>query len=107
MAFSNSDEKISFGRDTSFLRATLIASSIKSFNPVCFKADVSIIGQFNNIERRFVSILIFLFFNKSAIFKAITTGTPVSINCVVKYKFLSIFVASTKLIITSGLSFKI
>ena len=34
-----------------------------------------------------------------------TTGTPVSISCVVRYKFLSMLVASTKSMITSGFSF--
>ena len=63
------------------------------------------IGQFNNIERRSTSILIPRFSNKSAIFKAMTTGTPVSISCVVRYKFLSMLVASTKSMITSGFSF--
>ena len=105
IAASTSLEKISFGRSTVFFFATLIASSTTSSRPFPFNADVSTIGQFNNIERRSTSILIPRFSNKSAIFKAMTTGTPVSISCVVRYKFLSMFVASTKSMITSGFSF--
>ena len=105
IAFSNFLEKISLGKIVSFFKAILTALSISISNPVCFNAEVSIIGQFNKLERRSTLISIFCFFTKSTIFKAITTGIPVSINCVVKYRFLSILVASTKLIITSGLSF--
>ena len=47
-----------------------------------------------------------LFRTSSIIFKASTIGILISISCSVKYKFLSIFVASTILIIPSGFSFK-
>ena len=106
-AASISLEKISLGRSTSFLLATLIAVSTSASSPVCFRAEVSTIGQSNNIESLFVSILIPLFSRRSVMFSAITTGTPVSISCVVRYRLRSIFVASTRSIITSGLSFKI
>ena len=104
-AFSRSLEKISPGRSACFLEATFTASSISASRPLCFKAEVSTIGQFSSMESRFVSMRIFRFASRSDMFSAITTGIPVSISCVVKYRFLSIFVASTRSIITSGFSF--
>ena len=104
-AASNSLEKISLGRSASFFLATLTASSISLSRPVCFNADVSTIGQSRSMERRSMSILIPLLASRSAIFNAITTGIPVSIIWVVRYKLRSMFVASTRFTITSGSSF--
>ena len=77
---SSSSEKISFGRSISDFLATFTASSISLSSPSPFSADVSIIGQSSSIESLFTSILIPLFARRSAMFSAITTGTPVSIS---------------------------
>ena len=106
IAFSKSAENISAGNSTSFVLAVRIASSISLSRPSPFSADVSMIGQPSTMDSRSVSILISRFSSRSAIFKAITTGTPVSINCVVRYRFRSMLVASTRFTITSGCSFK-
>ena len=44
------------------------------------------------------------FFSRSAMFRAMTTGTPVSISWVVRYRFRSMLVASTRSMMTSGSS---
>ena len=77
---SSSAEKISFGRSISDFLATFTASSISLSSPSPFSADVSMIGQSSSIESLFTSILIPLFARRSAMFSAITTGTPVSIS---------------------------
>ncbi len=69
-----------FWKITLLFFAALIASSISLSRPSPFSADVSTIGQSSSMERRLTSILIPLFSRRSAMFSAITTGTPVSIK---------------------------
>ena len=83
------------------------ASSTTSLRPVFLRADVSTIGQPSFFDNASTSILMSFFLIRSAILRASTTGIPVSRSCVVRYRFLSILVASTRSIITSGFSFKI
>ena len=104
-AFSISSVKISFGSAASFLWATSTALSISLSRPVCFNAEVSTTGQFINMERRSTSIFMPLFSRRSVMFNAMTTGTPVSMSWVVKYRLRSMLVESTRSTITSGFSF--
>ena len=99
--------KIALTVPAAWLFATLIASAITSFRPVFFSAEVSMIGQPSFLDSAFTSMLMPFFFRRSHIFKAITTGIPVSISCVVRYRLRSMLVASTKSTMTSGFSFKI
>ena len=74
-------------------------STFSSSSSDCFK-----ILNFISSSISFFKIVVLFCLTKSIIFKAITTGTSISKSCVVKYKFLSKFVASTTLIMQSGFS---
>ena len=78
--------------------------SINSSMPVFFNADILIVVVCRYFSRIFSSILIFFFSSISDIFNAIITFVSSSNNWVVKYRLLSIDVASTILIIKSGCS---
>ena len=82
------------------------AFSINSSKFSCFNAEISMTGTPSLLSNAFASIVSPFFLTTSLIFKATTTGTSISSNCVVKYKFLSKFVASTMLITQSGFSSK-
>ena len=81
------------------------ATSINSSKFNFLSADTSTIGIPNFSDISFVFNLSLFFLTTSIILNAKTIGIPISDNCVVRYKFLSIFEASTTSIITSGFSF--
>ena len=85
--------------------ASATAFSATSMTPLPFSAEISITSHPSFSPSLPVCILSPDFSSRSAIFTAIITGIPSSSICVDKYRFLSIFVPSTILIITSGLSF--
>ena len=86
------------------LSASLTALSASSFIPFPFKADISTTSQPNFSLSLSIWILSPFFSTISIILTAIITGIPSSIICVERYKFLSIFVPSTILMIASGTS---
>ena len=88
------------------LLLALTASCINSSKFSCFNAEISTTGTPSFSCKALASILSPFFLTTSLIFKATTTGTSISKICVVKYKFLSKFVASTMLITQSGFSSK-
>ena len=104
IAFSTFPEKMPAGFFHSFFFAASIAFSTTSLRPVPFNAEVSTTSQPKISESFFTSILSPLFASRSAMFNAITTGIPISRIWVVRYKFLSMFVASTRLMIACGFS---
>ena len=86
--------------------AHLIASSTTSLRPVPLRADVSTIGHPSAELKPFTLMLMLFFLRRSTMLSAITTGIPISRSCVARYRFLSMFVASTRSMITSGFSFR-
>ena len=70
--------------------------------PVPLSAEVSTMGHPSFRESWATSILSPFFLTKSIMLSAITTGSPRSSTCVVRYRLRSRFVASTRLITTSG-----
>ena len=82
--------------------ATFIACSTSSSIPSFFAADIGITGIPKAASKPFMSILPPLLCTSSIIFKAITIGILSCISCIVRYKFRSMFVASTIFIIPSG-----
>ncbi len=92
------------GSFVSFDNAAAMALSIKFSIPSPFNALISTTTHPKALLIFFKSISSFCFLTTSIIFKATTTGIPSSVSCVVKYKFLSMLVASTILIIASGFS---
>ena len=87
-----------------FLSFSFITVLIKSSTPFCLDATVLTTGHPSSLEKASTSILSPLLSTTSIMFKAITTGIFSSISWLVKYKFLTRFDASTKLIIKSGFS---
>ena len=83
--------------------AALIASSAASVCPSPLRALISITGQPMLLLSASTSIVSPFLRTRSIILTAITTGIPSSSSCVVKYRFLSIFVPSTMFKIASGL----
>ena len=75
--------------------------------PSFFNAEIGITGTPNIASILLISIEPPLPLNSSIMLRAITIGTCISRSWTVKYKFLSMFVASTMLIMALGFSFKI
>ena len=78
--------------------------SNSSFRPVPFRAETSSTGQPSSLDIFTASILSPFFFTTSIMFRAMTTGMPISMTWVVRYRLRSRLVASTRLTITSGCS---
>ena len=104
IALSISSGNISPGSFISSSRAFFTAASTTDARPVFLSADVSTTGQPRTIDSLFVSIFSPRFSMRSAILSAMTTGMPVSMTWVVRYRLRSMFVASTRSMMTSGLS---
>ena len=85
--------------------ASSIAFSAALRLPSPFRAAVSTISQPSSEASFWVLISSPFLRTRSIILTATTTGMPSSISWVVRYRFLSIFVPSTILIIASGFSF--
>ena len=85
-------------------RAILTAQSASAFKPSPLTADVSIISQPSCSESFFVSMRSPFFLTISIMFNAISTGMPISVSCVVRYRLRSMLDASTRLTTTSGRS---
>ena len=86
--------------------ATCIACSINSSTPSFFAAEIGITGIPSVASSLLTSIVPPLAVTSSIILRARTIGISSSINCIVRYIFRSILVASTILIIPRGRSFK-
>jgi hypothetical protein len=76
----------------------------KSSIPSPVFAEIGTNLTFNALDNPDTSITSPLFLDSSIILRATTMGTSISISCMLKYRFLSILVASTIFITTSGLS---
>ncbi len=100
-AFSVTDENFIYFFLIGFSLASIKAVSIVSINPVPFSADISITGQPKRPASFFMFMLSPFFCMMSIIFKVITMGFPSSDSCVVRYRFLSRFIASARFIITA------
>ena len=88
-----------------FFRVLSIAHSISSSQPCPLAALMATTGKPILFERSGTSILFPCLFTSSIIFSATTVGTPISINCTVRYRLRCKLVASTTSITTSGFSF--
>ena len=86
------------------LFAAFTAPSAASIIPVSFSAEISYTGQPSVLDSCSILIVSPFLRTRSIILTAMTTGTPTSKSCVVRYKFLSRFVPSTILRMASGLS---
>ena len=86
------------------LSASAAARSAACKTPSPFRAEISTTSQPSFSLSFTVSILSPLFATISIILTAITTGIPSSNSCVDRYRFLSMLVPSTILMIASGLS---
>ena len=95
----------SFGRVFDFARE--IAFSAASITPVLLSAEISTTGQPRLALILSRSSLFPLFSSTSSMLTAITTGTPSSVTCEVRYKFLSRFVPSIIFSTASGFSLRI
>ena len=84
--------------------ATLYALSTSSDMPSPLIALIGTHGIPNSLLSLSMSIVPPLARTSSIIFRARTMGTSSSSNCIVRYKFRSILVASTMLMIQSGRS---
>ena len=84
--------------------AALTAVSAASTTPVPFNAEISTTGHPSSLDNSLIWILSPFFSTISIMLTATTTGIPSSVNCVVKYKFLSRFVPSTIFKIAFGRS---
>ena len=102
-ACSTVPEKVCIGTVLPFCAAS-IAASAASIMPVPFKAEISTTLQPSSRESSSVLILSPFFFTTSIMLMATTTGIPSSVNCVVRYRFLSRFVPSMMFKIASGRS---
>ena len=84
--------------------AVSYATCINSLIPWFFNADISHTGTPKAFDNSATLIISPFFLTESIILSATTTGISISKICVVKYKFLSRFVASIILITQSGFS---
>ena len=84
--------------------ASFTAFSAASLIPVPLRAEISTTSQPSFSESFAMLSSIPFLAKRSIILTAIITGIPSSIICVERYKFLSMFVPSTILMIASGLS---
>ena len=105
MAASTSSANRFSGACSWLVLASFTAFSTTSFRPVLLRAEVSTISQPRAAPSFLASIRSPVFFNRSLMFRAITTGIPTSSTWVVRYRFLSMLVASTRLMMASGFSF--
>ena len=87
-----------------FFCASSIAFLVAFSIPVSFSAEISITGQPSFSYTMTRSLLSPFSFTRSIMLTAMTTGIPSSISCVLRYKFLSMLVPSTRFRIASGLS---
>ena len=85
--------------------AMLFASVINSSMFLFFKAEISTTLHCKISDNLSASIKSLFFSTTSIMLRAAISGIPISLNCVARYKFLSIFDASITSIITSGFSF--
>ena len=86
--------------------ATWIAWSISSSIPSFFAAEIGITGIPKSSSNLLIIMVPPFSLTSSIILSASTIGISNSISCIVKYKFLSMLVASTIFIIPRGLWFK-
>ena len=106
-AFSIAPYKRQFFKTLVALRGAFAASIARLMRSGMFvsrSAEISTTGRPIRFSSSCSSISSPLFSSTSVIFSATTIGISTSKSCVVKYKFLSKFVASTILIIQSGRS---
>ncbi len=96
-------ENVCMGTVFPFFAAS-IAASAASIIPFPFRAEISTTLQPNCLDSSAVLIWSPFFSTASIMLTATTTGMPSSVSCVVKYKFLSKFVPSTRFRIASGRS---
>ena len=103
-AFSTGSEKVCTQTSLLFCCASSTAFCAACCMPVPFKAEMGTTSQPSAFFSCAGSITSPFFWTISIIFTAMTTGIPSSVSCVLRYRFLSMFVPSTIFKITSGFS---
>ena len=104
MAASTFRANSCMGAAAAFLLAAVTTFFTTASSPVPFRAEISVSSHPSLLASLSVCILSPAFSTTSIMFTAMTTGMPSSVIWVDRYRFLSILVPSTILMIASGLS---